>query len=509
MFRKYLLLVLSAVFLFAATPKDTIVIGVENEPERINPVFSEDHDAAIGLIFSGLVHFDQNMQAQPDLAKSWSISKDGLSYEFELRNDILWHDGIKFSAKDVQFTLQTLIDPKLNAPTKANFENIKKIELINDYKIKITLSQPFPALLDALSLGILPAHLLEGKDINLDKFNQNPIGTGPFKLKQWKKGQFMILEANENFYLGKVQSKKLILKHQPDPNVSAIELKAGNLDVALASFELVKDFQNDKNFKVLIEKSADYRALMFNFKNEILKDKAVRLALNYAVDRKAVVEKLLHSLGSEAYQPLQISWASPLKYQKFDYDLAKASQILTQAGYKKNSKGILEKNGKTLSFEIYTMSNDPLRVALINLLVSEFKKLGIEAKGIAKPSGSFDYTKVDSFLVGWGSPYDPDFHTFRVFASEKINQNGWNFGHYSNEKVDKALIKARTSLDKNERQKAYAEFINAIHDDPPYIFIAYLKFALVYNKNISGIKPYVLGHHGVGFTLNAWQWQKK
>lgn len=491
---------------FGATPKDTIVVAVENEIERINPIFSEDHDEAVRLIFSGLVRFDEKMKIQPDLAKSWKVSKDGLTYSFELRDDVLWHDGAKFSAKDVEFTLKAVNDAKFNSPVRANYEMIKDIKVLDDTHISITLAYPFPAFLDALMMGMLPQHLLQNENLNTSKFNQKPIGTGAFKFKAWKKGQYLSLEANENYHLGKVQSPKLILRHISDPNISALELKNGSVDVALVGFEMVESFKNDDKFKVLVENSADYRALMYNFDNPIFKDKAVREALDYAVDKRLIVDKLLHSLGKIAHHPLQNSWVSPKKSTQRAYNPQKASEILAKAGWQKNAKGILEKNGVELKFDLYAMSNDPLRVALVKLLSSEFGKIGIKTQVFAKPAGSFDYSKVDSFLVGWGTPYDPDLHTYRVF--ESTQDKVWNFGHYKNAKVDEALKKARSTLDEKKRKAHYAEFINALNDEPPFLFLVYLDFPLVYNKDIKGIKPQILGHHGVGFSWNAWQWSK-
>jgi len=505
--RIFILNLLFLSFVFALSPKDTIIIAVENEPKLINPVFSEDHDAAISLIFSGLTRFDENMNLQADLAKEWSLSKDGLVYDFVLRDDVFWHDGEKFSAKDVEFTLKALKDPKLNAPTKVNFQDIKSVEVFDDTHIRIILSKPFPPFLDALSLGILPKHLLENENLNQSTFNQNPIGTGAFKFKSWKKGQAMFLEANENYHLAKVKSPKLILRHIPDPSVSALALKKGDVDVALVDFNFVKDFKNDKNFEVLIEKSADYRALMFNLDNEILKDQKVRSALNYLIKKDDLIQTLLHGYGSLAFHPLQNSWANPKDFMKFSYDPQKAHTLLEQAGWKKNSQGIYQKQGKELSFEMFAMSNDPLRVSLVKVLQSEFAKMGIKTKAIAKPAGSFDYSKVDSFLVGWGSPYDPDFHTYRVFGSFK-NASDWNFGHYKNIKVDEALKSARNSLVQEKRKLEYAKFIQALYEDPPFLFLVYLEFPLVYQKDIKGIKASILGHHGVGFTWNAYEWSK-
>ncbi|MGX3009945.1 ABC transporter substrate-binding protein [Helicobacter sp. 23-1044] len=489
------------------TPKDTIIIAVENQSERLNPLFSEDHDESLLLIFSGLIRFDENMRAQGDLAKFWEISKDGRIYDFYLREGVKWHDGAKFSAKDVAFTLQSLLDSALNSPLKANFEMIDKVQIINDFHIKITLKSPFAPFLDAMSVGIIPFHLLQNENLNTTKFNQNPIGTGAFKFQHWQKGQYIALSANENYHLGAVRTPKLIIRHISDLNMSAIELKNGSVDVSLVGFEMAKSFKNDARFRIIVQKSADYRALSYNFNNPILADLAVRNALNYAVDREMIAQKLLHSLGTPAYHPLQNSWVNPANFAKYEYNPKKAEQILQNGGWAKNKKGIFEKNGVELAFEMYAMSNDPLRVALVKLLSAEFAKIGIKTKIHAKHAGSFDYTKIDSFLVGWGSPFDPDLHTYRVFESSQ--KSVWNFGGYNNKGVDIALKNARNTQDSAIRKKYYADFISAIQGDSPFLFLVYLDFPLVFASNIKGIKPHILGHHGVGFAWNAWQWSKE
>ncbi len=512
MLRFFILFLFIFLHLEAKIPKDTLIIAVENEISRINPIYSEDHDAFIELVFSGLTRFDENMNLQGDLAKSWNISEDGLVYDFFLRNDVLWHDGSAFSADDVKFSIEAFKNPKNNSPIYSNFEDVKSVQILDPYRVKITLSKPYPALLDALSIGILPKHLLQNEDLNTAHFNQNPIGTGPYKFVKWKKGEYIEFKANENFYLTKVKIPKLVIKHIFDPSVASVELKNGKIDAALIDVSLLNIFKNDANFKILREKSADYRALMFNLNNEFLKDLKVRQALSYAVDKESIVENLLHGYGFIANHPLQNSWANPKEVKTFSYDTKKAENLLLQAGFKKNKEGNFEKEGKLLEFEIYAMSNDPLRVSLSGILQSQFRQIGVSTKVIAKPAGSFDYSKVDSFLVGWGSPMDPDFHTFRVFESSQdsaFNEQGWNFGHYHDKKADIALQKARHTLNIDERKKYYADFIDALYENPPFIFLTYLDFALVYKANIEGIKARNLGHHGVGFTWNIYEWSKQ
>lgn len=508
----FLSLVILTTALMLATPRDTLVVAVENEPDRINPIFSEDHDAAIGMIFSGLLRFDEDRKLVPDLAESWEVDSSGLVYDFVLKEKIKWHDGVGFGAQDVAFTLEAVKNPKFNSPLNVNFEMIEKVEILSQHKIRITLSSPYPAFLDSLTLGILPKHLLDQKDLNTDPFNFAPIGTGPYVFKQWKRGQHMSLVANTNFYLGKVETPKIILKTISNPSLASVELKNGKIDAALVDFELASSFQDQSEFKLLLLESADYRALMFNLKKPIFRSKSVRAALNYAVDKESIVQGLLHSYGFVAHHPLQLSWADSTEYPTYSYDQQKALKMLKQEGWEKNQDGILQKGDQTLSFEIYVMSDDPLRVSLASILKSEFAKIGVQAKVVAKPSGSFDYTAVDTFLVGWGTPFDPDFHTYRVFSSfgdTDKNPEGWNFGHYADQRVDESLSSARAVFDLEKRKEHYANFIKAIYENPPFIFLSYLTFPLVHASNIAGIKPRIVGHHGVGFTWNIWQWSKK
>ena len=200
--KRFLALLFLLFSAFAYANENAVVVAIEEQTPRINPLYDEDHDPTLSLVFSGLTSHDENSHVMPELAKSWQVSDDGLEYIFELRDDAFWHDGVKFSAKDVKFTIEAAQDKKLNAPAISNYEVVKSVEILGDYKVKITLSEPFPPFLDALSFGVLPEHILKGKDIATDKFNDAPIGTGAYKLVKWKKDESLEFAANDKFYKG-------------------------------------------------------------------------------------------------------------------------------------------------------------------------------------------------------------------------------------------------------------------------------------------------------------------
>lgn len=297
---------------------EKIVVGVELEPDRINPLYDEDHDPTLQLVFSGLTNHDEHNKIIPELAKEWKVSEDGLEYTFILRDDVFWHDGVKFGVDDVIFTIKSAMDKKLNAPAISNYENVKSVEKLNENSLKVTLKEPFPPFLDALSFGMIPKHILENKDISKDKFNSNPVGTGPYKVSKWKKGEFIEFVANNNFYKNTPKIKNVFLKIIPDAKTRFLQLKSGDIDVAMIDSSFVNLLQNDEKIKILRFKSADYRALMFNFKNEIFKDQNVRIALNYFINKDEIVKNVLHDYGFKINNPLALFKFA--KNSKFVYE---------------------------------------------------------------------------------------------------------------------------------------------------------------------------------------------
>ncbi len=487
------------------TDKDTIVLGIENESEKINPIFADEHDDAVYLIFSGLVRFNEQNEPVPDLATSWTVSADRLIYTFALRKDVKWHDGNPFTANDVKFTIEQSLDPKNNSKIQERFEEIKEVQIINPYTVKIVLKHPFPRLLDVMATGVIPKHLLAGKDINNARFNMAPIGTGPFKYSKWEKGQYLILTANKDFYRGSPKSAKVILKFLPDQNIRAFQLETGEIDVALIDPMQVQRLANNPKLTVQRMKTADYRVMMYNLAKPLWQDSKVRQALNYAVDKEALVKGILLGWGKVADGPLQMNWAN-VPINKYKYDPEKAKQLLSQAGWHIETDGFWYKDGNKFSFKLTTFAHDPVRVAIVSALSTQFKNIGIEAIPDPRQKGSFKINEMDTFLLGWGSPYDPDEDTYRLFHSSQIGK--LNFQNYSNAKVDDYLLKARKTGKRNERRQLYNEFQQELSNDPPFNFLVYLDVAVVAKQELKGIKSKILGHHGAGFIWNIEEWSK-
>ncbi len=488
----------------------TLVYGAEFEDEKLNPVLIASHAFASDLIFRGLMKFDENNIPKPEIAESCNISEDKLTYGIKMKKGVKFHDGTEVKSEDVVFTIKSVLNDKVNSELKPEFEEVKDVQALSDYEVKITLKKPFPALLDKLTIGLVPKHCFDGKDINTSEYNQKPIGAGPFKVEKWEKGNSLTLKKFKDYYGKTGNVDNFIFKFIPDPNVRAMQLQTGEIDVAPLEPSQIAKIEKENKINVSKVPTADYRGIMFNFRTKpMFKDINVRKALNYATDKKSIVDGILLGYGEVAYSPIQLNKYNSADVEKYEYNIDKANALLEAAGWKKGTDGIREKNGEKLQFSLFARNNDEVRVKIANYVSSQGKKVGFDIKVDARDPKAMKIKDTEAFVTGWGSPFDADDHTYKIFTSSQATQgSGYNFGSYSNPKVDELLEKARTVSDENERKKYYAEFQKAIADDPAISLDVYLTALYGVNKKISGYSnTRVLGHHGEGFLWNAEEWK--
>lgn len=486
-----------------AKSEKSLVYAAETEYEKINPVLGTTN--LDDLIFRGLMRFDENNVPQKDIAEAYTVSSDNLVYDFKIKKGIKFHDGTELKAEDVAFTINSILDDKTTSTVKAEFLELKSVDAVNDYEVRVNLKHPFPSVLDKLTIGIVPKHAFDGKDINTAEFNQKPIGSGPYMFDKWEKGKSLTLKAFKDFN-GKVASiNTVVFKFIPDGNVRALQLETGEVDMAFLEPSQAEKIEKAGKVTVFKVPTADYRCMMYNLNNDLWKDVNVRKAFNYAVDRKAVLDGILMGYGAAAYSPIQMNQYRNDTIEKYAYNPQKAEELLDKAGWLKGSDGIRVKDGKKLAFTLTTPVTDEVRVNIANYLASQFKKIGAEVKVDALDWSVIKIDKCDAFILGWGSPFDADAQTYTIFHSSQIGK-GYNFGAYNNPKVDELLFKGRITVDSVQKKALYQEFQQALAEDPPYNFIVYLKALYGVNKKISGIKERTLGHHGAGFLWNLEEW---
>ncbi len=480
----------------------TLVYG-SGDYTRINPAMDEHGEINL-LLFDGLTAHNGKNEVVPGLAKSWEFDEAACTYTFHLEEGVTWHDGVPFTSKDVKFTIEAIMDPENASENAPNYEDVEEITAVDDYTVSFRLSAPNVAFLDYMTMAVLPAHLLAGEDMQTSDFFRAPVGTGPYKLESWDVGQAIIMTKNESYFRGTPHIDRVIFKIVNDDNAKTLQMAAGELDLALLPPKAAQSFASQEKYICYHMLTSDYRGILFNFNNAYWQEnRDIIPAICYAIDRQAIVDTVLLGQGMPAYGPLQRNIYNNENVERYDYNPEKAAEILESAGCVKGEDGIYMRDGKTLSFVISVGAGDQVRADMAQAAAQQIRAAGIGCT-VEIPT-RVDWNSQMAYLIGWGSPFDADDHTYKVFGTGK----GANYSGYSNAAVDRYLEQARSSDDPQVRAESYARFQEELAKDPAYAFICYIDADYVADASIQGISPdTVMGHHGVGIFWNIAEWKK-
>ena len=478
---------------------NTLSYALGDEPEEFNPALIDEHlDPVTEMVFRGLTAHDADNGIVPALAESWEVGDDEQTYTFTLRDGVTWHDGEDFTAEDVVFTIEEIRDGDF--VTSHKFANVEKVTAEDDHTVVVELSRPTPALLDSLSNGMLPEHILASTGIDDPAFGENPIGTGPFQLDTWEHGEYASLSAFADYYGGAPGLDGITISYVPEAATRLIQLRNGEVDAAYLEPQQAEQVESD-DVQVEISPTADYRGIMFNMADERFADPAPRQAMNYAIDRDAVVDSVLYGYGPLDQSPFHADVTD------YSFDPDRVESIMSDAGYAKNADGIWAKDGEPIAFDLTTFAEDGARSAMIEVLATQLREQGFDVTAAPTPRDAVEWDELESFLIGWGTPYDPDGSLYGPFhSSEALAEGGSNYGSYADEAVDEALDRGRSTGDEDTRTAAYTDFQEAIVENPPYVFVSYLEAVNAVPADLQGVEQRTLAHHGYGFFWNAEEW---
>ncbi|WP_229402321.1 ABC transporter substrate-binding protein [Micromonospora okii] len=493
----------------------TLVVATAVEPDTLNPILNYGVDGA-SLIFDGLVSRDARNELVPALAREVpTVSADGKKVTARLRDGALFHDGSPVTAQDVVFTYRAVLDPKIDSTLRSDLDMLASVDAPDATTVVFTLKYAYAPFLQRLALGIVPAKALAGQDINKAEFNRRPVGSGPYRVTSWTPGDRLVLAANETYWGGKPANAGVVVAFVADDNVRAQRARAGEFDAAELAPKLAAGFDGLAGYRVHQVSTADYRGVMLPMGNPVTGDPAVRRALNVAVDRAAMVAGVLGGAGEPAFGPVPPSsaFAEPSIVGKAGADVAAAAGLLDAAGWRPGPDGIRAKNGRQAAFALMYPAGDSLRKELALAVTADAKKVGIRIT----PEGlTWDAITPrmgrDALAMGYGTPYDPDFITYKLFNSAFAAQGFFNPGSYRSAVADKALNDGRDNADPATRTAAYATFQKQIAADVPWIFLTYLRHTYVVRDTVTGVTPRVEPHeHDVANSLwwNIHTWTRK
>jgi peptide/nickel transport system substrate-binding protein len=512
--------VLLVVFLFlgsfgfgiAQDSGDAIVSGSIADARTLIPILASDtaSSSITGLLFNGLVKYDKDLNLVGDLAESWEIKEEGLVIVFHLRKNVLWHDGHPFTAHDVEFTYQKLIDPQVRTPYGGDFERIKSLEVFDDYTVKVTYKEPFAPALSSWGMSILPKHILEKEDLNTTKFSRNPIGLGPYKFKSWKTQEKIELLSNHNYFEKRPYIDRAITRIIPDESTIFLELQTQGLDSSgLSPLQYTR--QTDTPFfKKYYSKfrlpSFTYVYMGYNLNNPKFKDKRLRQALNFAVDKQEIIDIIHLGLGRVCTGPfVPESWAYNKKVVSVAFSPDKARQLLKEAGWQDtNADGWLDKSGEIFEFTIITNQGNEERIKTAEIIQKRLKEIGIRVKIKVVEWSVFltqfiDKRNFEAVILGWSLPREPD--NYDIWHSSKTKEGEFNFLSYRNEEVDNALVEARRTFDQEKRKAYYQRIHEILYEEQPCMFLYVPDSLSILHKRFREVKPAAAG---IGYNFIDW-----
>ncbi len=476
--------------------------GVIGSPRFINPLLaSSDIDKDLtSLIYSGLLKADSAGKLSLDLAESYEVSSDLLTYTFKIKGDAVFHDGTSVTTDDVVFTIEKAQNSELKSPREANWAGVK-VEKIDDKTISFTLKQPYSAFIQSTTLGILPKSIWNKASIEefpFSQFNTKPIGTGPYKIdyitytSSGLPSEYHLISFNK-YTLGKPYISKIVMKSYQNEKDLIQAYKNGNIESLhsvspkeLPALQVATD-------EILLSPLPRIFGVFFNQNTApVFVNKEVRLALNTATDKQAIIDSVLSGYGQTIESPVPLNTIAEATSTNVNR-IEEAQAILTKAGWKLNSDGIFEKNDKKgnvlLSFSIST-GNVPELKDTAYLLQKQWQEMGAQVEVKVFEVGDLNQNiikprKYDSLLFGEVVGRDMDLYPF--WHSSGRNSPGLNIALYTNLKVDKILENIRSSSDPQLREGYFASFNKEILADSPAVFTYSPYFIYIVPKKVKNV----------------------
>ncbi|MEW6381765.1 MAG: ABC transporter substrate-binding protein [bacterium] len=487
----------------------TLTIGkITSSNTTLNPLLETTGVSAhlVNIIFDGLVRLGEKGEILPCLADSWEIGEGGREFTFHLRKGVKFHDGHPLTADDVAFTLDLVRDRQVMNDLICITSQIQEIKIRDPYTISIHLDKPSASFIHGLTLRIVPRHLLQDKDIRTAPFNYHPIGTGPFRFVRWASDRIE-LGANEEYFLGRPHLDRIVVRMFASQRLIWANLMKGDID----AFELLQSDSYEivtriSSFNVYSALRPYYYLIGFNMTNPLFQDKRVRQALNYAIDKKGIISRVLHGRGKVSSGTVfPGSWAFDDRIGPYPYDPRKAVQLLKDAGWQDTDDDHILDRGKQ-PFEFHLLlpeGHDELETASL-MIMEQLSNIGVKAMVRKLPVNIYSQEhlfarKFEAAFTYALAGSDPD-KNYQFWHSSQIKA-GLNFSSYHNPRIDLLLDQGRNTLDQEQRKSIYRQYQEEMLDDPAGIFLFWREYLLGVSKKFGGVE---ISSYGVFNNIREW-----
>jgi len=473
---------------------------IESSPTNLDPRFATDSQSQRidGLLFSGLLERDNQMNFHGDLAESWS-TPDPLTYVFHLRHGVRFHDGRALTATDVKATFEFIMNPANKSPKRGALRMVNSIETPDEATVIFHLSQPFASFslnLIPSAIGIVPANA--GAD-----FSRHPIGSGPFRFVQQSQDEEVVVERSPEYFRDAPRIPRVRFRVVPDGVVRALELRKGSADLEMSSLspDIIPVLARQPDLAVTDRPGTNLTYLGFNLEDPVLSHREVRQALALATDREALIRYLLHGQAKLAAGVLPPDhWAAEPNVAPYPYDPARAEQLLDAAGFPRKQDGV------RLQLTLKCSTEEQARL-IGAALQEQWRRVGIQLElrplelatlfsDVAKGNFQITYQR-------WvGANTDPDFFEY-AFSSKRFPPEGANRGHYRNSRIDALTDQIRVEMNQEKRKALCSEVQKILADDLPYLPMWFNDVVSVHRRSLGTLELPSTGNYNFLATLHA------
>jgi peptide/nickel transport system substrate-binding protein len=515
----------------AAAEPGTLRVAIQRSPNTLNPILAANTTES----FLNRLTFDTLLSVEPGgkrtipilatevpTVANRGISRDGLAITYHLRSGVRWHDGTRFTSRDVKFTWRAIMNDANNVNSRNGYDRVASVDTPNDTTVVFHLKGRFAPFINTVfaesdnPFCILPEHLL-GKEPNLNRigFNSAPIGTGAFKVASWVRGDHIEYVANDDYFRGKPKLRRIVVRDIPDENTTLNALRAHDIDwmfeASPATINALRPLQAAGTIKIVFVEMPQTLRLYINTTRTDLRDVRVRRAIAYAIDKPALIERLTGgtAVPGTADQPSFSPYYEP-NVPRYPFDPAKGRALLRQAGYTFGPQGLASKGGRPLSLQLsYNVENATRRNAVVQIQAM-LRAIGIDAPVKSYPAnllfatfgqgGIMSNAKYDLNVSGWIAGIDPD--DYSLYGCDQFPPKGTNYTRYCSSQMQRLQRRALGTYDDKIRKQAYSDIQKLLARDLPDIEIWYPRMLQPISPEFKNFAP-----NPVNEAWNAFEWE--
>ncbi|APU14032.1 MULTISPECIES: ABC transporter substrate-binding protein [Actinoalloteichus] len=489
-----------------------LVLSTVDEPETLHPLAGFGSGGA-AKFYDGLLAPDARLELRPALATEMpEPDEDGLAWTVRLRPGVTFHDGSDFGPEDVVATYQAVLDPAVESPIAEEYSVIDAVTAVDEETVRFELDQPYTPFAALLTLGVLPSEsLADPQPVGDSPLATEPIGTGPYRLTDWTRGEEMTWTADEDHWRGTPEVEQVRVVFAADAAEQAEFLASGGPDgvvLPAGDPERLRDpavTPAAEDYDLLRHESVDHRAVSLPSDGPVTGDPSIRMALNLAVDREQLVEDVLGGLGAPASTP-----ASPAlpglrePAAEFTVDRLQAGRLLTTGGWAPGEDGVRERDDQPARFTLLYAEQNTLDARLAEVFAADAAEVGIEVETLGLAEADLaDQAAEHAVVISGGRQLDPDLHFYDALHSTASAEMTANPGRYHNPRVDTVLDAAREVADPARRTVYYWEAQRAYLDDPGLVYLAFLDHAYLQRAGWEGYEA-VIEPEEHGLTWGPW-----